>query len=137
MCGGVEYQRDGKSVRVYFPNPHACLPVITKLSNTQLLPWGRRRDQTGNLPLGGWARLESIKDGRWDKYFPKPVRLSLDRFMEKDIEGVSCWSDITAGQYIQGLLAHYDNERRVYVVTVTPVSEDAVHSRWPRLVNAI
>lgn len=30
MCGGVYYNHDGQDVRIYFPNPKALLPVITK-----------------------------------------------------------------------------------------------------------
>ncbi len=45
--------------------------------------------------------------------------------MEKDIEGGSHWYDLTPGKWVQGLVAHWDNERRVYVVTITPEMEDA------------
>jgi len=38
-------------------------------------------------------------------------------------------------QWIQGLIAHNGNERRIYVVTITPVMEDAVHDRWPRVMG--
>jgi hypothetical protein len=55
--------------------------------------------------------------------------------MEKDIEGNSRWFDITPGKWIQGLVAHWDKERRIYVVTITPETEDAVHQRWPRILS--
>ena len=135
MCGGVYYIINGEEVRTYFPNPKACLPVKKKKSGVELLPWGRRKEQAGHLPLGGWARLDSIYAGRWDKWFPTPVKLMASQFMEKDIEGQSHWFDITPGKWIQGLVAHYDNERRVYVVTITPEMEDAVHDRWPRILS--
>ena len=135
MCGGVYYLINGQEVRTYFPNPKACLPVKKKIKDVELLPWGRRKNQAGRLPLGGWARLESIYAGRWDKWFPTPVKLVISQFMEKDIEGSSHWFDITPGKWIQGLVAHWHNERRVYVVTITPESEDAVHERWPRIMS--
>jgi len=135
MCGGVYYTVAGQDIRVYFPNPKATLPVKMKDRNVELLPWGRRKEQAGVLPLGGWARLDSIYAGRWDKWFPKPVKLPIKSFMEKDLEGQSHWFDLTKGQCIQGLVARDKHEQRIYVVTITPELEDAVHSRWPRIIN--
>jgi len=51
------------------------------------LPWGRRQQQAGKLPLGGWARQESIYTGRWDRWLLIPVKLPAISFMETDIEG--------------------------------------------------
>jgi hypothetical protein len=135
MCGGVYYNHQGADIRVYFPNPKAMLPVRTRRGDIALLPWGRRKDQQGALPLGGWARLDSIYSGRWDRWFPVPVKLPIKQFMEKDLEGSSHWYDLTRGQWIQGLVARDGHEQRVYVVTVEPQLADAVHDRWPRLVN--
>jgi hypothetical protein len=135
MCGGVYYIINGEEVRTYFPNPRACLPVKKREGGVELLPWGRRKEQAGHLPMGGWARLDSIYAGRWDRWFPTPVKLMASQFMEKDIEGQSHWFDITPGKWIQGLVAHWDNERRVYVVTITPEMENAVHDRWPRILS--
>ena len=133
MCGGILYLNLGKLVRVYFPNPKATLPVRTKSGESILLPWGRRKEQRGVLPLGGWARLDSIYAGRWDKWFPKPVKCPIASFMEKDIEGQSHWYDLNSDQYIQGLVAHSGNEQRIYIVTISPEQEDAIHNRWPRV----
>jgi hypothetical protein len=135
MCGGVYYSVNDRDVRVYFPNPGAMLPVRTRCGGTELLVWGRRHDQTGELPRGGWARLDSIYSGRWDRWFPVPVKLRLKSFMEKDFEGHSHWYDLTRGQWIQGLVARCRYERRVYVVTVDPELPDAVHERWPRIMS--
>ncbi len=134
MCGGVYYSFGGQDVRVYFPNPQAALPVRKRDGSKILLPWGRRKTQPGALPLGGWARLESVRAGRWDKWFPLPVKLPVKSFMEKDIEENSHWYDLTRGKYIQGLVARSNGEQRVYVITVEPVMNDAVHPRWPRIV---
>ncbi len=135
MCGGVYYIIDGEEVRTYFPNPKARLPVRKKTGGLELLPWGRRKEQAGRLPLGGWARLESVYAGRWDKWFPRPVKIQVSQFMEKDIEGVSHWFDITQGKWIQGLVAYRERERRLYVVTIVPERADAVHERWPRIIS--
>jgi hypothetical protein len=49
-----------------FPNPQAKLPILMRDGNISLMEWGRRKEQEGNLPLGGWARLDSIDAGRWE-----------------------------------------------------------------------
>jgi hypothetical protein len=133
MCGGVYYSHKGQEIRVFFPHPKATLPVRTRGGDLQLLPWGRRQNQVGRLPLGGWARLEAVYAGRWDRWFPRPVKLPVQGFMERDMEGRSHWYELTKGQWIQGLVARYNQEQRLYVVMVEPEREDAVHERWPRI----
>ena len=135
MCGGVYYTHNGQDIRVYFPNPKAMLPVRTKHGAIQLLPWGRRSEQAGRLPRGGWARLDSIYSGRWERWFPVPVKIPVKSFMEKDIESHSHWYDLTKGKWLQGLVARDQYEQRVYVVTIEPEMEDAVHNRWPRVMS--
>ena len=135
MCGGVLYEIGGQEIRLFFPNPKARLPVSLRSGETTLLPWGRRKKQTGNLPLGGWSRLESIYSGRWDRWFPVPVKMPIISFMEKDIEDHSHWYELTKGQWIQGLIARDKYEQRIYVVTMEPEHEDAVHERWPRILS--
>jgi hypothetical protein len=134
MCGGIQYDYNNQVQLLYFPNPQAKLPILKRNGSIVLLPWGRRQTQAGNLPLGGWARLESIHAGKWDKYFPKSVKIPAQRFMEKDYQETSHWFEITRGQYIQGLLARYGDEYRVYVVTIVPERDSAIHDRWPRLI---
>ena len=124
MCGGVYYTTRNQDIRIYFPNPKALLPVKTRSNDITTLAWGRRREQAGALPLGGWARLDSIYAGRWDRWFPVPVKIQVKSFMEKDLEGHSHWFDLTKGQWIQGLVARYRHERRVYVVTI--------ERKWPK-----
>ncbi|MDH5471985.1 MAG: hypothetical protein OEY87_05860 [Gammaproteobacteria bacterium] len=135
MCGGIEYQHEGNKIITYFPNPKACLPVRTRNGAIKLMPWGRRKNQIGQLPVGGWARLESIKKGIWDRWFPKPVKIVIDQFMEKDIENNSHWFELTKGQCVQGLLARHNTETRIYVVTIVPEMPDAIHERWPRIMT--
>jgi len=57
MCGGIYYVYREQEYRYYFSNPAATLPVKMKTGHYEILPWGRRREQRGKLPLGGWARL--------------------------------------------------------------------------------
>ena len=136
MCGGVEYSHQGETHKVFFPNPYAQLPVLKKTGESELVYWGRRKEQQGLLPQGGWARLESIDKGIWEKWSPTPVKIIVDRFMEKDKERVSHWFNLEREECIQGLLARREDELRVYVVTIEPEA-DAIHNRWPRIIKAI
>ncbi len=43
MRGGVRYIIKKETVRVYFPNPQAKLPLLMKDGNTSLLPWEIRK----------------------------------------------------------------------------------------------
>jgi hypothetical protein len=136
MCGGVYFEYQGNVLRQYFPNPKAVLPVQKKENSIILLPCGRRQTQVGNLPMGGWARLDSIYGGRWDKFFPKPLKIPVLSFMEKDFEGNPHWYDLNKGQYLQGLLARDNNEQQIYVVTIESALEDSqIHPRWVRVVQ--
>lgn len=136
MCGGVQYIIKKETLKIYFPNPQAQLPIIMKDGNISLLPWGRRKEQEGHLPLGGWARLESINSGKWEYTQPIPIKIAVDAFMEKDRNKDSHWFNLEENQFIQGLVAHYNNERRIYVVTVEPdSSKKQIHDRWPRIIG--
>jgi hypothetical protein len=136
MCGGVHFLYGEDFLRMYFPNPKAMLPAIKKDGTLELIPWGRRQTQEGKLPITGWAKIESIYAGKWERYFPKPVKIPVLSFMEKDFEGNSRWYDLQKGQFIQGLVAREGNEKRIYVVTLEPELEDAqIHSRWPRVIQ--
>ncbi|MHB1142266.1 MAG: hypothetical protein ACYC1T_10995 [Sulfuricaulis sp.] len=138
MCGGVKYKHEDKILTVYFPNPKAVLPVTLKQGGHELVTWGRRKEEPGKLPAGGWARLDSIKAGKWDRFIPKPVRLDVEEFMEKDTAKKSHWYPLLGGNWIQGLVAWEGDERRVYVVTIEPEKDEqrAVHNRWPRIMFA-
>jgi len=55
--------------------------------------------------------------------------------METDIENHKHWYDLIQGQWIQGLVARDKHERRLYVVTIEPELEDAIHERWPKIMS--
>ena len=133
MPEGVMYHHQNQTHTVYFANPKAVLPVRLTDGQMKLLIWGRRKTQIGELPLGGWANLQTIYKGRWDIYMPKPVRIPIIKFMEKDFEGNTHWYDVTEGHWVQGLLAREGNEIRVYIVTITPELHSVCHERWPRI----
>ena len=90
------------------------------------------------LPTLGFSRLDSLKEGKWQRYQPRPVLLPIQSFMEKDTEKVSHWFDMKAGEVVQGLLNVHDGSARVYVVTTdTPAEFSYIHDRWPRVIQTI
>jgi hypothetical protein len=135
MCDAVSYVLDAENYKIHFRDGKAKLPVRMRDGKVRLLTWGRRKREQGNLPLGGWARLASVQKGAWNKFFPRPVKLSLLGFMMMDGEGQPQWFDMVKGQCLQGLLARYDREHRVYIVCVLPEGVDEEFCRWPRVVN--
>jgi len=138
MCGGVKYtDKGGKEWKVYFPSPKAALPVLKRDGEITWVTWGRRKEEPDHVfAPGGWARMDSIKEGKWQRFHPRPVLLPVQSFMEKDHERQSHWVDVPPGQVMQGLLATRDDQTRVYVVTTdTPAEYHWIHDRWPRLVD--
>lgn len=138
MCGGIKYNdKAGKEWKVYFPSPKAALPVIKKSGEIEWVTWGKRKEENASyFPNGGWARLDSIKEGKWQRFHPTPVLLPVNSFMEKDHEKVSHWFDLKSDEVIQGLLTVHEDIARVYVVTTdTPAEFSYIHDRWPRVIQ--
>lgn len=138
MCGGAKYtDKSGKDWTIYFPSPKAALPVLKRDGDVEWVAWGKRKEEPAECFVnGGWARLDSIKQGKWKRFHPQPVILPVQSFMEKDHDRKSHWIDVPEGQAIQGLVAHVDDQIRLYVVTMdTPEEYQWVHDRWPRLVE--
>lgn len=97
----------------------------------QLYLWGRREWEQGQLPATGWARLESIKSGKWDRLNPTPVKVCVTQFAERASKNIEHWFKLTEGAYLQGALVKMGNEQRVYIVTVP----SGTYKRWPRLIG--
>lgn len=138
MSEAILYHYQNQNIKVHFTQTRAHLPLRLKNGEVRCYPWGRRSsERQGKLPLGGWARHDAILAGKWDAYFPVSVKIPALEFMERDIEGKAHWWQVTKGHWLQGLLASYDQEKRLYLVTLTPEREDALFQRWPRLVSAV
>ena len=137
MCAGLEYiEPTGKVWKVYFPNPKAALPVVLSNGAVEWVKWGRRKEEQAPFVQGGWARMDSIEAGKWDRYNPQPVTLAAQKFMEKDAEKVSHWIVVPQGFAIHALIVHNELDKRLYIVTEdTPPEYSWVHDRWPRLIQ--
>lgn len=139
MCGGVEAL---EAEKIYFPNPKAALPVLLDGSGQiDWIQWGRRKEESGDGPPGGWARLSTMQSGGWAKYRPRRGLAMVQRFMEKDghpgeRNRQSYWFDLPEGYALECLVIEDRGVMRVYVVTTEPPTEYAwIHDRWPLSVD--
>ena len=138
MCWAVRFIHGGEDRQSRFERGGATLPVSSRNgAQVLLLPWGRRPRETGDLPVGGWAKLTQIQAGLWDKFRPRPVKLPVMAFAERDVTGREQWFEVTRGQFIQACAVQYQQERRVYVVTLDCSPEESEFERWPRVVAGL
>ncbi len=148
MCGGLEFLTrkanalahglfppEPEVVRVTFPNPKAALLVDVDLN--LWLPWGRRKEETGNWPEGGWAREESLDKAYWTRWDPEPLMIQPQRWMEKDRLRRAHWFALEPGQGIRCLCLRAAPGQPLYVVTVpSPLDFLEIHDRMP-LISAM
>jgi len=153
MCGGMEFTHHperlseeewrsavrgsgagaDKFIRVFFPNPKAALRVDP--AQDLWLPWGRRKEQPGDWPEGGWAREESLEKAYWKRWDPQPVTVHPARWMEKNRQRVSCWFELPEGQGILCLRLDAAPGQPLYIVTRPATGEylAEIHDRAPVL----
>ncbi|HEX5359796.1 MAG TPA: hypothetical protein VFW49_01650 [Fluviicoccus sp.] len=131
MCSAVEVGE-----RIIGFGDHDLLPVVLRNGELQWLRWGERHGVPSAWVPGPCARLDSILSGKWDRYGPVPVKLAVNRYMERNARNKPYWVKLAAGEYLQGLVATVGGEQRVYVVTVdTPAPYRHVSDRWPRVIG--
>lgn len=154
MCGGMEFRKRAhrmepgelfeairgsgagvQDVRVFFPNPKAALLVDPE--RDLWLPWGRRKEQPGDWPEGGWARRESLSKPFWQRWRPAEVVVHPVRWMEKDHGRSSRWFELSEGQGILCLRLDGAPGSPVYVVTAVAAGDylAEVHDRIPVIVG--
>lgn len=148
MCGGLQFKRkkvqqdlgllepEDEIVSVYFPNPKAAL-LVDEASDLGL-PWGRRKEQAGHWPEGGWARAESLAKTYWTRWEPQPLMIHPVRWMEKDPSRRTHWFDLEPGEGIHCIRLLRAEGTPLYIVTV-PATGDykaEVHDRMPEIRGA-
>lgn len=132
MCSGVEF----KGRIITFADEAPALPVLLRDGGICWVPWGARHGVPSPWVAGTCARLDSIHAGKWDRYHPVPVKIPVDRVMERDGRNRPYWVKLGGNQWLQGLVARAGEDRRVYVVTVeTPAAYRHVSDRWPRVMD--
>jgi putative SOS response-associated peptidase YedK len=146
MCGGMTYSTidpvtgEVKTRTVYFPIPRVQIPTlsINGDSTLQFCQWGKRREEDPELdvPITGWARLISLKEGKWNRYNPSRILIPATRWMEKDQHRQSHWFDLAPDEAILGVRLEAHGKFFVYVVTrPSQGAMSTIHDRIPLLVN--
>jgi len=129
MCGGVGYKiknisdhelkkyfsaelikrfKNEEEIEEFFWKKNPVLPVKTK-KGIQLMLWGNK-DENIKLPKTGWAKEESLKEGRWNYLNPEIADIPIERGCEKKV-----WFNMPEGT--KGIIVKKNNDERVYMVT--------------------
>ena len=129
MCGGVGYKtrnipeselkkyyspellkhfKQTGRIESFFWQTKAVLPVKGR-KKVQLVIWGNK-DTDIKLPKTGWARQESLDEGKWDYLHPQPVDIAVDSGYEK-----KTWFELPQGT--KGVVVKRGEEERVYMIT--------------------
>ena len=134
MCSGIEYQG-----RMHlWQDSDVRLPVQMRDGSVSWVKWGERHGIQSPFFQGPCARLESVKERKWARFHPRAVKIPMDRYMERDIRSKPYWVKTDEGSILQGLLATWGDEQRVYVVTIeTPPEFQHVQPRWPRVLTGV
>jgi len=133
MCFAIEFEYSGNSVEIGYNDPDARLPILLKNNEVALEKWGVREIDCSPLPLGGWARLNSIRTSKlWKQWPGKPVKIAANRYLQKYSDGSEKWLDLN-GKIIQGMLVKEQSSYVVYVVTLPPNDSGLVCV--PRIIN--
>ena len=146
MCGGMTYKYPNPETqhledrRVFFPQPHAQIPVIGDGGAIMLYQWGRRdkhEDPEYDVPITGWARANKLESSFWKQYHPEEVLIPAFRFSEKGKLPKSRWFEMPDETYLMGLKIQWKDKYFVYVVTNPAIGElEKIHPRMPMVVNA-
>lgn len=118
------FKADGRC-ESFFWQKNSVLPVKTR-TGMQLKLWGNKNENL-KLPETGWAKEESLREGKWDYLKPVIVNIPIDKGCEKKI-----WFDAIGG--MKGILVKRNNLERVYMVTKESSSEylkETGHNREP------
>jgi hypothetical protein len=116
---GAIYLFRNELLKIYFANPDAQLPIRLKSGELVLATWGRRVTDEGSLPFGCCVLYDDLKQGSFDKFFPKPVKVMVNEYKLTSADGLkSEWFSLTRNQYIHGVIAREGKEQRLYIITV-------------------
>ncbi len=146
MCGGVGFKIKNipeEELRKFYPEKvikkiksadkaqsffwykDAVLPVKGE-NGVQLKLWGNKDDDI-RLPKTGWAKEESLKEGKWDYLQPEMVDLMIEAGYEKKV-----WFDMPNGA--KGIVVTKNGQERVYMITEEADDEykrETKHNREP------
>jgi hypothetical protein len=98
-----------REVQFLFADAERILPVWLN-GQLQVLRWGNRRGESGQLPCTAWTQLGTVENGGWGDRAVEPVVIPATMGLDKGV-----WYRIRQG--MRGLVVH--DERgcpRVYVI---------------------
>lgn len=128
MCEALRSSRPEGDIDVYFARPGTRLRAISKHGETEL-PWGRREDEPGQLPVGACIAHGSITRGALNRFHPQFAKIEVRAFCVLDRRGKPVWHDVVQRYWVLGVTLRVAEEQRVYVVA-TPASGNESHA-WP------
>ncbi len=144
-CGGTYLDiTTNKLIKVFFPIPNILIPIIDNDGSYSICQWGQRntdKELIKELPITGWARIESLQKSYWIKHNPKEVFIPFKSFFEKDKndpiypKNKSTEFTLTENQSVKGLLIEHLNKKIVYIIT-EPIS-NWIHDRHPLIYKFI
>ncbi|MDH3452724.1 MAG: hypothetical protein OEN20_09900 [Gammaproteobacteria bacterium] len=117
----------------------ALLPVRKRSGRDELVLWGRKEGEPGDSELIPSVPINTIKNGEWEMYTPRWVKLFLSRFQMPDAEGTPHWHELPQGAFLQGVLIKDTDDRhtrRVYIASIDVPQELAELSQsgqWPHV----
>jgi hypothetical protein len=112
-------------IESFFWQKDPILPVAGK-EGEQLILWGNK-DKNIKLPKTGWAKEESLKEGKWDYLHPEIVDIPVDQGYEK-----KTWFDLPKGT--KGIVVKKGDNSRIYMITKEASKEyqaQTGHNREP------
>lgn len=143
-CGGIYLDiTTNKLIKIFFPIPNVLIPVVDENGAYEVCQWGQRendKDLVKELPITGWARIETLDKPYWKKYNPKKVVIPFKSFFEKDKndsiypKNKATEFKLKEGETLQGLLIERSSKKITYVIT-KPI-ENWIHDRYPVIVRS-
>ena len=133
----AQFEATGEVRSLFWQRADPVLPVLiepdktgdtaepTQAAELTIMRWGNR-DKTRSLPQTGWARLESIEEGKWGYLKPRPAIIPVTFGVEK-----GKWFEIKKG--IAGLVIAKAGEERIYMLTEAADDEFLSHTRHNRM----
>lgn len=103
-----QFQKTGYA-QSYFWSKRPVLPIESG-KEVKLVAWGNR-DKDVKLPQTGWAKQESVDQGKWFYLHPQEVTIPVARGYEK-----GKWFDVTSGGF-RGLLIEAGEQLHAYMLT--------------------
>jgi hypothetical protein len=125
----IERFKSTGEVESFFWHKQAVLPIIKKGSDkAQLTLWGNKEANI-KLPKTGWARQESLNEGKWNWLKPEEVDILAEQGYEKKV-----WFKFQNGT--KGVLVKdKDGIEHVYMITKEAgekYKKETGHGREPK-----